>query len=181
MTTGPVGVIETDQTVFFFPRILYYICGTIRDCYAETRKSKITIVMKAVARIIAVALSTIVILVSNPLASQANGGRTDSKKALTEEKVSIKYVGSENGQVVFRVEFENPTSEKFSLIIRNDNGDVVYHQQFNDTHFSKNVFIANVDSDIQPTFVIRSADNSEIVRQFRVSKTVTENTTVTRL
>lgn len=138
--------------------------------------------MKAVARIIAVALSSVVILVSNPLASQANGGRTNSKKArLTEEKVSIKYVGTENGQVVFHVEFENPTAEKFALIIRNDNGDVVYHQQFSDTHFSRNIFIDNADTDIQPTFVIRSADNSEIVRQFRVSKTVTENTTVTRL
>lgn len=138
--------------------------------------------MKAVAKIIAVALSSIVILVSNPLASQANGGRNNSKKAsLTEEKVSVKYVGTENGQVVFHVEFENPTSEKFTLIIRNDNGDVVFHQQFNDTHFSKNVFIDNADSDIQPTFVIRGSDNSEIVRQFRVSKTVTENTTVTRL
>jgi hypothetical protein len=137
--------------------------------------------MKAVARIIAVALSSIVILVSNPLATRADGGHAGSKKALTEEKVSIKYVGSENGKVVFRVEYENPTAEKFSLIIRNDNGDVVYHQQFNDAHFAKNVFIDGIDSDIQPTFVIRSADNSEIVRQFRVSRTVTENTTVTRL
>jgi len=138
--------------------------------------------MKTVAKSIAVALSSIVILVSNPLASQANGGRTDSKKAsLTEEQVSIKYVGTENGQVVFHVEFENPTAEKFALIIRNDNGDVVYRQQFADVHFSKNVYIANVDSDIQPTFVIRSGNNNEIVRQFRVSRTVTENTTVTRL
>jgi|SRR6185312_1889682 len=138
--------------------------------------------MKTVAKSIAVALSSIVILVSNPLASQANGGRTDSKKAsLTEEQVSIKYVGTENGQVVFHVEFENPTAEKFALIIRNDNGDVVYRQQFADVHFSKNVYIANVDSDIQPTFVIRSGNSNEIVRQFRVSRTVTENTTVTRL
>ena len=138
--------------------------------------------MKAVAKVIAVALSSIVILVSNPFASQANGGRTDSKRSsLTEEKVSIKYVGTENGQVVFHVEFQNPTAEKFSLIIRNDNGDVVYHQQFNDSNFSKNVFIDNVESDIQPTFVIRGAGNTEIVRQFRVSKTLTENTTVTRL
>ena len=138
--------------------------------------------MKAVAKIIAVALSSIVILVSNPLASQANGGHTDSRKSsLTDEKVSIKYIGSDNGQVIFHVEFENPTAEKFALIIRNDNGDVVYHQQFNDAHFSRNVYIDNVDSDIQPTFIIRGAGNTEIVRQFRVARTVTENTTVTRL
>ena len=138
--------------------------------------------MKAVAKFFTVALSAIVVLVSNPIASHANGGRTESKKAsLTDEQVSIKYIGTENGQVVFHVEFENPTGEKFALIIRNDNGDVVFHQQFSGAHFSRNVLIDNAGSDMQPTFVIRTAGNNEFVRQFRVAKTVTENTTVTRL
>ena len=138
--------------------------------------------MKAVAKFIAVAFGAIVVLASNPLVSQANGGHTDNKKAsLTEEQVSIKYVGTTNNQVVFHVDFENATGEKFSLIVRNDNGDVVYQQSFNDTRFSRNVIIDNGGSDIQPTFVIRSNGKPEIVRQFRVEKTVTENTTVTRL
>ncbi|HXB95476.1 MAG TPA: hypothetical protein VNU70_09970 [Puia sp.] len=138
--------------------------------------------MKAVAKIIAVAFGAIVVLASNPLASQANGGHNDNKKAsLTEEQVSIKYVGTTNNQVVFHVDFENATGERFVLIVRNDNGDVVYQQSFNDTRFSRNVLIDNGGADIQPTFVIRSSGKPEIVRQFRVEKTVTENTTVTRL
>lgn len=136
--------------------------------------------MKAVVKAIAVAFSAMVVL--SPLASQANGGGTNSKHAsLTDQQVSIKYVGTSENQVVFQVNFENPTGEKFSLIIRNDNGDVVYHQAFNDTHFSRNVYIDNNGSDITPTFIIRGAGSNEIVRQFRVAKTVTENTTVTRL
>ena len=130
---------------------------------------------------IAVAVAAVVILVSNPLTSQANGGGINNKKAsLTEEQVSVKYLGTNDNNVIFKVEFENPTAEKFWLIIKNDAGDVVYHQQFSDVHFSKSVFFENTDSEIHPTFVIRNGNN-EIVRQFAVSKTLTENTVVTRL
>lgn len=136
--------------------------------------------MKAVAKIIAVALTAAVIVVSNPLTSLANGGK-NHKASGTEEQVTVKYQGTTSNAISFKVEFDNPTGEKFSLIIKNDNGDVVYHQQFNEAHFSKNVYFENTDSEIQPTFIIRTANNAEIVRQFQVSKTVTENTTVTQL
>ena len=134
-----------------------------------------------VVKAISVAVAAVVILVSNPFTSQANGGGNNNKKAsLTEEQVSVKYLGTNDNNIVFKVEFENPTAEKFWLIIRNDAGDVVYHQQFNDVHFSKNVFFENTDSEIHPTFVIRNGNN-EIVRQFAVNRTLTENTIVTKL
>ena len=137
--------------------------------------------MKSVVKAFAVASAALVILVSNPLASHANGGDNNTKKtAFADDQVTVKYVGTTENNIVFQVQFENPTGEKFSLIIKNDNGDVVFHQAFNETHFSKNVYFENTDSDIQPTFIIRNANN-EIVRQFRVVKTVTENTTVTTL
>ena len=133
-------------------------------------------------KVIAVALTSVVVLVSNPMTSQANGGGINSKKtSLTEEQVSVKYQGTTDNNIIFKVEFDNPTAEKFSLIIKNDNGDVVYHQQFTDAHFAKSVFFQNTDSEIHPTFIIRSANNNEIVRQFSVNKTLTENTVVTRL
>lgn len=135
--------------------------------------------MKAVAKFFAVAVTAAVIVVSNPLNTFANGGKNE--KAVNDEQVSVKYQGTANNAISFKVEFENPTGEKFALIIKNDNGDIVYHQQFSDVHFSKNVFFENTDSDIHPTFIIRTANNNEIVRQFQVSKTITENTTVTRL
>ena len=134
-----------------------------------------------VVKAISVAVAAVVILVSNPFTSQANGGGNNNKKAsLTEEQVSVKYLGTNDNSVVFKVEFENPTAEKFWLIIRNDAGDVVYHQQFSDVHFSKSVFFENTDSEIHPTFVIRNGNN-EIVRQFAVNRTLTENTVVTKL
>ena len=133
--------------------------------------------MKSVVKAIAVAATALVVLVSNPTVTKANGGGT---KSINDEQVSVKYVGADDNHVVFQVQFDNPTGEKFQLIIKNDNGDVVYHQTFTQAHFAKNVYFENTDGEIEPTFIIRNANN-EVVRQFHVVKTITENTTVTSL
>jgi len=110
--------------------------------------------------------------------ASANDG---SKKAgLTDEQVNVQYVGSTENQVAFRVEFENPTAEKFWLIVKNDAGDVVYRKQFNDVHFNKSVYVIKEDADIRPTFIIRNSAG-EVVRTFAVTNTITENTVVTKL
>lgn len=131
--------------------------------------------------VIAAAFTAVVVFFSN--AASANEGGSNNKKAssLTEEQVSVKYQGTTENNIIFKVEFDNPAAEKFSLIIKNDNGDVVYHQQFTDAHFSKSVFFQNTDAQIHPTFIIRTGNNNEIVRQFAVNRTLTENTVVTRL
>ena len=134
------------------------------------------------AKAFGAAALAIALFISNPASSLANGGKGDKKvSSLTDQQVSIHYVGTSENNIVFRVEFENPTTEKFWLIIKNDAGDVVYRKQFSDVHFAKTVFFQNDEaSDIHPTFVIRNGNN-EVVRQFSVNKTLTENTVVTRL
>lgn len=132
-----------------------------------------------VVKAISVAAAAIVLFISNPVTSLANGG-DHTKTVLTEAQVNVQYIGTNDNSVVFRVEFENPTAEKFWLIIKNDNGEVVYRKQFNDAHFAKSVYFQKEESDIHPTFVIRNGEN-EVVRQFAVSRTVTENTVVTKL
>jgi hypothetical protein len=130
---------------------------------------------------IVAALVAVVILIGNPLTSKANGGNNDKKTSPAEAQVTVSYQGNSDNHIVFKVEFENPTAQKFWLIIKNDNGDIVYHHQFSDVKFAKNVCFENTDTEIQPTFVIRTSDNVEVVRQFQVNKTITENTTVTSL
>jgi hypothetical protein len=129
---------------------------------------------------ITVAAAVVVLFVSNPLTSLANGGDHKKSATLTEEQVTVQYVGTNDNSVVFRVAFENPTAEKFWLIIKNDNGEVVYRKQFNDAHFAKSIYFQKEEADIHPTFVIRNGEN-EVVRQFAVNRTITENTVVTKL
>ena len=128
---------------------------------------------------ITVAAFAAAIFISNPIAGLANGGKNDKAK-LNDEQVTVQYVGANDQHVVFHINFENPTGEKFWLIIRNDAGDVVYRKQFSDAHFSKSVYFENEQSEIRPTFIIRNSAN-EISRQYAVTKTLTENTVVTKL
>jgi len=131
-----------------------------------------------VVRAFSAAIVALVLFISSPLTSLANDGV--KKIVLTDEQVSVQYVGINNDCVVFRVKFENPTAEKFWLIIKNDAGDVIYRKQYSDAHFAKSISLRKEESDIHPSFVI-SNGGSEIVRQFSVTSTVTENTIITEL
>jgi hypothetical protein len=130
---------------------------------------------------IAVALTAFVILFSSPLTSKANDGGSKKSSSTYDAQVSVTYQGVSDNSLVFKIDYENPTAEKFWLIIKDDNGDVVYHHQFSGANFSKSIFFLNTNADINPTFVIRTASNTDIVRQFQVSKILTETTLVTGL
>jgi len=131
-----------------------------------------------VVKTLAAVVVAVAFFVSNPLVSLANDGT--KKAGPKDDQVSVQYIGSNDNQVVFRVDFENPTAEKFWLIIKNDAGDVIYRKQFSDAHFSKAIYVVKEDTEIRPTFIIRNSNN-EIVRQFAVNNVVTENTVVTKL
>ncbi len=131
-----------------------------------------------VVKALSVAAVALVLFVSNPLTSMAGGG--DKKINLNEAQVSVQYIGTNNNFVQFRVEFANPTAAKFWLIIKNDAGEVIYSKQFSGTHFAKTVSLQKEEADMHPAFVIRNGD-SEVVRQFAVTSTVTENTVITEL
>ncbi len=97
-----------------------------------------------------------------------------------DKQLSVNFVGVSNSDMVFHLEFENKTGGKFFLIVKNDAGEVVYQNSFTDVNFARNIRIANVDSELHPTFVIRTS--SEVVeRKFSVKSKVSENYEVTNL
>ena len=96
----------------------------------------------------------------------------------TDKKVNVTFVGATDNSLVFHLEFENKTGEKFYLIVKNDAGDIVYQASYNDVHFEKNIRILKEDSEIHPTFVIRTA-NEQVERKLSVSRKTSENFVVT--
>jgi len=141
---------------------------------------KTNFVSTRVVKAISLVVAAIVLFVSNPLSSQANGINDKKPSGLSEGQVTVKYVGSADNSVIFSVKFENPTAQKFWLIVKNDGGEVVYRQQFSDVHFSKSLFLEKDATEIHPTFVIRKG-NEEVTHSFLVNSTLTENITVTKL
>lgn len=116
------------------------------------------------------------------VSAKANNNKEKEVTVVSEKQVSIQYSGYNENSVVFRVGFENPTAQKFSLIIKNDAGDILYQGQFNDVNFSKAVHLLKDDSEMNPTFIIR-VGNQRIERSFKVNTTSTaaEEVVVTRM
>jgi hypothetical protein len=98
----------------------------------------------------------------------------------TDKQVNINFVGTTENDFVFHMEFDNKTGEKFWLIVKNDEGEIVYQNAFNETHFEKNIRIANVENEMHPTFVIRTS-NEQIERKFSVKSKTSESFVVTTL
>lgn len=115
-------------------------------------------------------LATVLTLMTAPFISKAGYNEKNEKEAavVTEKQVSVQYAGASSNSVVFRVSFENPAAAKFTLIIKNDEGDILYQGKFNDEHFVKAVHLLKEESDMNPTFIIRSGD-SKVERTFKVT------------
>ena len=96
----------------------------------------------------------------------------------TDKQVTVNFVGVSQNSLVFHLEFDNKSGEKFWLIVKNDAGEVVYQNAFNDVHFEKNIRITDESSEMNPTFVIRTA-NEQVERKFSVKSKVSENLEVT--
>jgi len=97
-----------------------------------------------------------------------------------EDKVSLKYIGSNSRSIIFHLQFENPNANAFTLLIKNETGDVVYEGQFNDVHFSKDIYLAVDEMELHPTFVIRS-EKQVVEQSFSINRKFTEKTVVTKL
>ena len=98
----------------------------------------------------------------------------------TEKSVTVNFVGVSDNALVFHLEFENKSGEKFWLIIKNDAGDIVYENTYTDIHFAKNIRITKEDSEMNPTFIIRTGSD-QVERKFSVKTNVSENFVVTAL
>ncbi|HTS44699.1 MAG TPA: hypothetical protein VMH01_09900 [Puia sp.] len=126
------------------------------------------------------AATAILLIAGNPVNSFAGPIMEKKISPLSEDQVNVQYAGSDETSFIFHVNFDNPAAQKFSLVIKNDDGIVVYENQFSDVHFNKTVRVIKEGTDIHPTFIIRTA-NREIKRSFSVNTKYTEDVEVTKL
>ncbi|BAV05652.1 hypothetical protein [Filimonas lacunae] len=127
-------------------------------------------------------IALLVSLVAVPNSSKANTNKEKETTTVSEKQVTIQYTGYNENSVVFRVSFDNPTAQKFSLIIKNEAGDILYQGQYNEANFTKAVHLLKEADEMNPTFVIR-VGNQRIERSFKVNSTSSssEDVVVTKL
>jgi hypothetical protein len=137
-------------------------------------------VINRVKKAISATTAAVIFMMANPAISHAHPIKGKVTGRVAEEKVSVVYNGSDANNYLFRVEFENATAEKFSLIVKNDDGVTVFKQQYDNVHFVKNVLLPKEEVDIHPTFIIHTS-NGDIKRSFSVTRKISEDLVVTKL
>jgi hypothetical protein len=81
----------------------------------------------------------------------------------------VKYVGSLDGQPVFKVELNNEDAQARYLTIKDDEGTVLYSEKIRDKQFSKKFRFDNADRDnVKLTFIIEG-NNGIQSKEFKVN------------
>jgi len=133
-----------------------------------------------VVKTISATAAAVLLIVSNPAAVHANPEKGKNANHVSDEQVSVQYLGADADSYLFRVEFANPAARKFSLIIKNDDGVTVFQEQYSDARFSKTVRLPKEEMDIHPSFIVHTS-NGDVKRSFNISRKITENLVVTKL
>jgi len=164
------------------PRFLFF-CFAHRYCLPHFKIVKIK-KMNTTKNVLFAAATGLALLVASPFNSKANNGKEKGVKEAVapwaDGKLSVQYTGSTEDGVMFNVKFENTGAEKFWLIIKNNEGDVLFQAQFSDVHFNKNIQFLRDGDNVNPTFIVRSG-KQEIKHTFVVNRTLVENVVVTKL
>ena len=88
-------------------------------------------------------------------ATSASASTTDSTPNPT-----VKYIGSLDGQPVFKVELNNENAKVQYLTIKDDQGTVLYSEKIKSKQFSKSFKFENSDRDhVRLTFTVESDKN----------------------
>jgi hypothetical protein len=96
----------------------------------------------------------------------------------TETPVEIKYLGSKEGRLLFQIHFTNPNGEEINLVLRDENGNVIYTDVVRDKVYSRNIRFEEIESNnIKLTLSLRTrkevqSKTFEIKRSTRVIEDV---------
>jgi len=84
------------------------------------------------------------------------------------EKATVKYLGIQDDMIVFNVAYANPESNRFELVIKDQDGSMVYQNSFTDKSFYKQFRLPKTDKD-RIFFVFHNSHDADVVKIFEVN------------
>ena len=84
------------------------------------------------------------------------------------ESAIVKYLGTQDDMIVFNVSYANPEGSKFQLIVKDQDGTLLYQNIFNEKTFYKQFRLPKADKD-RIVFVIRNSKEADVVKTFEVN------------
>ena len=98
----------------------------------------------------------------------------------SEKNAEVKYIGSSDEAVLFKVSYDNPNSSKFFVTVLDGDGIQLYQSSFNDKKFDKRFNLPKSDK-TKLTFVIRNAKEIELKETFEINTRYVEDVVVTKI
>ncbi len=97
--------------------------------------------------------------------------------------VFIKYIGNNENQPVFQIDFDNKNEETFNLTIRDEQGTVLYGEKIKDKKFSKKFKYQGENTDnVKLTFTLTNEkDKQSQVYEVNTTSRIVQDVVVTRL
>lgn len=84
------------------------------------------------------------------------------------EKASVKYLGTKDDMIVFNVAYANPQGNRFELVIKDQDGSMVYQNSFTDKSFYKQFRLPKTEKD-RIIFVFHNNREADVVKTFEVN------------
>jgi hypothetical protein len=92
----------------------------------------------------------------------------------------VKFIGSSDDAIIFKVTYDNPSGDKFSVIVLDEDGSTLFQQTYTDKKFEKRFRLPKTD-DRKLTFVIRNFKDADLRQKFSINTHVVEDVVVTKL
>ena|SRR5690348_13380026 len=142
---------------------------------------KRTIVKIASKKFIPALIIIAALLVCAPTQTKANTNQT-IEIISNENTASVQFTGSTDNAYLLKVNVNNPKGDEFTLVIKDEDGQVLFTKDYSDTNFKKQIKILKTDDNNRYNISIRSS-NKNLENTFSVStvtKTV-DDVVVTKL
>ena len=99
-------------------------------------------------------------------ANNGNGSAKDIRKTTAD----VKYISGTDGDGLFNVVYNNTMGSRFSVIVLDEYGNQLYQNFFSDRKFDRKFKLADAESTVKLTFIIRNFGD-KTVQRFEVDAT----------
>jgi hypothetical protein len=107
-----------------------------------------------------------VLLITSVAAVQAQSPAHEPGE--NEKSAIIKYLGAQDDMMLFKVSYKNPTGEKFSVLVKDQDGSLLFQSAYTDKTFDKKFKLPRTDKN-KISFVIRNYKDADIAKNFEIN------------
>ena len=94
----------------------------------------------------------------------------------------IKYIGSIDFKPVFQIDFNNEDAAEVNLLLRDENGTIIYFEVIKDKKYSRKIQLENIERNARVTLKLRSKKGSQSqVFQINKSTRIVEDVVIAKV